>query len=342
MEKANLNWSDLTFAYMKTDCHLEYYYRNGKWGEGQIVNEDTIKLNIASTCLHYGQECFEGAKAFEDRDGNVRVFRIEENARRMIRSAEKIQMAPFPEDMFIDAVYKLVKLNKRFIPPFGSGASLYLRPLLLGITDLIGVRPSTDYVFLIFCSPVGPYFKSGFKPVKLIVEEEFDRAAPNGVGDVKVGGNYAAGMRATIRAKNAGYTEVLYLDAKHKEFIDESGPANFFGITYDNKYITPASDSVLPSITNMSLMKLAADMGMKVEKRPIHVNELAYLKEAGCCGTAAVITPVKSITFRDKVITYCETDEAGETSTTLYNNLKSIQSGLLEDKYGWTREIPLT
>ncbi len=341
MEKANLNWSELTFAYMKTDCHLKYHFRNGRWDEGQIVNDDTINLNIASTCLHYGQECFEGAKAFEDKDGRVRVFRIEQNARRMIRSAEKVHMAPFPEEMFVDAIYKLVKLNQRFVPPYGSGASLYLRPLLIGVSDLIGVKPSTEYIFLLFCSPVGPYFKSGIKPVKLIVEEEYDRAAPNGVGDVKVGGNYAAGLRASIRAREAGYTEVLYLDAKRKEFIDESGPANFFGITADNRYLTPSSDSILPSITNMSLQQLAADMGMKVEKRPIHVNELSYFKEAGCCGTAAVITPVKSITYRDQVITYCETDEVGPVSMKLYNNLTSIQSGLLEDKYGWTREIPL-
>ena len=341
MEKANLNWSELTFAYMKTDCHLEYYFKDGEWDEGKIINDDRIDLNIASTCLHYGQECFEGAKAFEDKDGRVRVFRIEENAKRMVRSAEKIHMVPFPEDMFINAVEKLVQLNQRFIPPYGSGASLYLRPLLLGISGLIGVTPATDYAFMMFCSPVGPYFKSGIKPVKLIVEDQYDRAAPNGVGDVKVGGNYAAGLRASVRAKKAGYTEVLYLDALRKEFIDESGPANFFGITHDNKFITPASDSILPSITNMSLQTLAADMGMIVEKRPIHVNELPYLKEAGCCGTAAVITPIGSITHGDKVITYCETDEVGETCMSLYNDLTSIQNGVLKDKYGWTREIPM-
>ncbi len=341
MEKADLNWPELPFGYMKTNCHLEYYFRDGKWDDGQAVEDDTINLNIAASCLHYGQECFEGIKVFGNPEGGAQIFRVEENAKRMVRSATKIMMEPFPEDMFKEAIFKLVKLNKEFIPPHGSGAALYIRPLILGISGLIGVKPSTDYLFMVFCTPVGPYFKTGFKPVKLIVEEEVDRAAPKGVGDVKVGGNYAAGMRASIRAHQAGYTEVLYLDAARKEFIDESGPANFFGITPDNKYVTPASESILPSITNMSLMTLAKDMGMEVEKRPIHVNELFYMKEAGCCGTAAVITPVKSITHNNHTVTYCETDEVGPTCKALYEKLTAIQTGVAEDKYNWIEKIPL-
>ena len=341
MDKADLNWSKLTFSYQKTDCHLEYCFRDGKWDEGQVVEKDILSLGIASTCLHYGQECFEGIKVFESKDGKAQIFRVEENARRMIRSAKKILMEPFPEDMFIDAIFKLVRLNKRFIPPFGSGASLYIRPLLLGISNLVGVKPAKEYLFLLLCTPVGPYFPTGLKPIKLIAEETIDRAAPLGVGDVKVGGNYAAGLRASAKAKNDGYQEVLYLDAVTKEYIDESGPANFFGITKDNKYITPDSLSILPSITNMSLMVLAAEMGLKVEKRPVHINELSDLKEAGCCGTAAVITPVKSITYRDQTFTYCQGDEVGPISKALYDKLTSIQLGIIEDKYHWTREIPL-
>ncbi len=341
MEKADLNWQELPFAYMKTDCHLEYRFADGRWDDGEIIEDDNITLNMAATGLHYGQQCFEGAKVFENQDGQSLAFRIEENANRMVRSAEKVWMQSFPPDKFIEAVFKLVNLNRRFIPPYGSGASLYIRPLLLGTSGIIGVKPSLEYRFVMFCTPVGPYFKTGLKPIKLIVEEEFDRAAPAGVGDVKVGGNYAAGLRASIRAQQAGYTEVLYLDALKKEYIDESGPANFFGITQDNKYITPASPSILPSITNKSLMTLAADMGFTVERRPVHVDELHSLKEAGCCGTAAVITPVKSITYRDKTITYCETDEVGPVCSALYKKLTSIQNGTDEDKYEWTREIPL-
>jgi len=340
MERANIDWKNLPFDYYKTDCHLQYYFRNGKWDNGSVVTEDKLNLPISATCLHYGQEAFEGIKVFEQKDGKITIFRVEENAKRMIRSAEKILMEPFPQDMFIDAVSKLVKLNKKYIPPFGSGASLYIRPLLIGISNLLGVRPSTDYLFLVFASPVGPYFKTGLKPIKLYVEESMDRAAPDGVGDVKVGGNYAASLRVSTKVKKMGFNEVLYLDARHKKYIDESGPANFFGITKDNKYVTPKSESILPSITNKSLMILAKDeLGLQVENRPVDVKEIFNFKEAGCCGTAAVITPVKSITYKDQTVTYCEGDEIGTTCQKLYDKLTSIQVGLLEDKYGWNTEI---
>jgi branched-chain amino acid aminotransferase len=341
MDKVNLNWGELPFGYSRTDCHIEYRFKDGQWDEGKLVEDDSLSLSISATSLHYGQQCFEGAKVFETQDGRALAFRVEKNAQRMAHSANIILMEPFPEDKFVEAVFRVVDANRRFIPPFGSGASLYIRPLLIGTSALIGVKPSTEYLFLIFVSPVGPYFKTGLKPVKLIVEEEFDRAAPGGVGDAKVGGNYAAGLRASKRARDGGYTEVLYLDAAKKEFLDESGPANFFGITPDDKYITPDSQSILKSITNMSLRTLAADLGMGVEERPVHVNEIFYLKEAGCCGTAAVITPVKSITFRDKTVTYCEGDEIGPVSKKLYDTLTGIQNGSVEDKYGWTTEIPV-
>jgi len=342
MERANLDWGNLTFAYTKTDGHLQYHFKDGKWDDGQIVTNDTLNLNIAATCLHYGQECFEGIKVFEQEDGKISIFRVDENAKRMRNSAEKILMEPFPAEKFKEAIFRLVKLNKRFIPPYGYGASLYIRPLLLGTSGLVGVKAASEFMFLVFATPVGPYFKTGLKPIKLYVEESMDRAAPDGVGDVKVGGNYAASLRVSKKARDLGYSEVLYLDAKHKQFVDESGPANFFGITKDNKYVTPDSMSILPSITNKSLMYLAEnELGLKVEKRPVDIKGITTFKEAGCCGTAAVITPVKSITYKDETITYSENDEVGEVSQKLYDTLTSIQLGKIEDKYGWNTIIPV-
>ncbi len=337
--KANLDWKNLTFGYNPTDCHLEYYFKDGKWSEAKVVEEDILHLNMSSTCLHYGQEAFEGLKAFEHKDGKVTVFRPEENARRMIKSAEKILMEPFPEEMFLDAVQKVVQLNKKYIPPYGQGASLYIRPLLIGISGLLGVSPSSEYLFVVFVSPVGPYFKGGMKPIDLCVEEEMKRAAPGGTGDVKVGGNYAASLRVSKKVRDMGYKEVLYLDALQNRYLDESGPANFFGITKDYKYVTPQSESILPSITNKSLMELAEkELGLTVEQRPVDVEEIFGFTEAGCCGTAAVITPVRSITYRDKKASYTDT-EPGPVAQKLYNKLTAIQLGDEEDKYGWNMEV---
>jgi branched-chain amino acid aminotransferase len=342
MKEVNLTWSELGFEYIKTKCHLEYYYRNGKWDDGKVVEEDRISMHMASTCLHYGQECFEGLKAYKNKDGKVTLFRVKDNASRLVRTAEKILMTPFPEDKFVESVKRIVQLNKEYVPPYGSGAVLYIRPLLLGISGIIGVKPSTEYLYLIFCLPVGPYFKGGMKPITLYIEEEIDRASPGGVGDIKVGGNYASGLRGTTKAYKLGFKEALYLDARDKKYIDESGPANFFGITKDNKYITPQSPSVLPSITNRSLMVLAKEeFGMEVEQRKIPVEEIFELKEVGCCGTAAVIIPVKSITYRDKTKVYCENDQIGPVSKKLYEKLTAIQHGDDEDKYGWNTVIPM-
>lgn len=342
MERANLDWKNLTFGYVKTDCHLEYIYRDGKWDEGRVVYDDMIQISMAATCLHYGQECFEGIKVFENKDGKVTVFRVDENARRMMRSAEKIVMAPVPEDLFIKAVTKTVQLNKRFIPPYGSGASLYVRPLLIGITPLVGVRPANEYMFVVFVTPVGPYFKDGLKPIKLYIEEVMDRAAPDGLGDVKVGGNYAASLRVSKKAQAMGFKEVLYLNPKDKKYLDECGPANFFAITKDNKYVTPDSPTILQSITNLSLQELASkELGMIVEKRKVAVEEIFDFKEAGCCGTATVITPVGSITYSGKTVTYIEEGDCGETCRRLYDKLTAIQLGEEKDKLGWNRLIPL-
>ena len=341
MERADLDWKNLVFGYNKTDYNIRYTWKDGAWDGGTMTQDENISMHMAATCLHYGQEAFEGLKVFEQKNGDIVVFRVEENAKRMIRSCNKIFMAAPPEELFIEAVNKVVAANRKYVPPYGTGASLYVRPLVIGTGPQVGVKPAEEYTFVVFVSPVGPYFKTGFKPVHLIVEDEFDRAAPNGVGDVKVGGNYAAGLRASLRAKKAGYTEVLYLDAKEKRYIDESGPANFFGITPEGIYVTPQSESVLPSITNMSLFDLACDMGLKPERRPVDVEEIFGFKDAGCCGTAAVITPVGSITYGDRKAVYVEGDEPGEYCQKLYKKLTGIQLGEEEDTRGWIRKIPL-
>jgi branched-chain amino acid aminotransferase len=339
MARAALDWKNLGFGYLKTDVNVRYTWRDGKWDNGVETADEQISLHMAATCLHYGQAAFEGLKAFEQKNGDIVVFRIEENAKRLIRSCEKIFMAPVPESLFIDAVFRAVSANRRFIPPYGTGASLYIRPLVIGSGPQVGVKPAETYTFLVFVTPVGPYFKTGFKPVDMVVEEEFDRAAPGGVGDVKVGGNYAAGMRATHKAKSMGYTEVIYLDAKEKKYIDESGPANFFAITENGRYVTPHSSSILPSVTNMSLFQLADDMGLTPVRRPVAVEEIFDFKEAGCCGTAAVITPIGSIVYRDRKVIYAKDGNAGPKCTELYRRLTRIQLGEDSDPHGWIRKI---
>jgi len=340
MARADLDWKNMGFGYVKTDQNVRYTWRNGKWDSGVLTADEYVPLHMAATCLHYGQEAFEGLKAFEQANGDVVVFRIDENAKRMVRSCEKIFMAPVPESMFIDAVFRAVNANRRFVPPYGTGASLYVRPVIFGSGPQVGVKPAEEYTFIVFVTPVGPYFKTGFKPVDMVVEEEFDRAAPGGVGDVKVGGNYAAGMRATQKAKSMGFTEVIYLDAKEKKYIDESGPANFFAITKDNQYVTPYSSSILPSVTNMSLFQLAEDMGLNPVRRPVAVDEIFDFKETGCCGTAAVITPIGSITYRDKKVVYAKDGEAGPICSELYRRLTRIQLGEDPDPHGWVRGVP--
>ena len=341
MKRAELDWSNLSFSYIRTDYNVRYTWRDGQWDEGVLSSEEHIPLHIAATCLHYGQECFEGLKAFEQKSGEVAVFRIEECAARLRQSCQRIFVEAPPEELFSEAVSRVVNANRRFVPPYGTGASLYIRPLVIGTGPRVGVAPAEEYMFVVFVTPVGPYFKTGFKPVHLVVEEEFDRAAPNGVGDVKLGGNYAAGFRASIRAKERGFADVLYLDAKEKKYIDESGPANFFGVTREGRYVTPRSGSILPSITNKSLITLADEMGLKPERRPVAVEEIFSFQEAGCCGTAAVITPVGSITWGERKAVFSEDGEPGEYSTRLYNKLTGIQLGDEPDPYNWTRVVPV-
>ncbi|MBI5446843.1 MAG: branched-chain amino acid aminotransferase [Deltaproteobacteria bacterium] len=338
MERANLDFANLPFSYQKTDANIRYWYQDGAWSEGELTAEEFVNLHMAAVCFHYGQEIFEGLKVFERPDGRIQTFRLAENAARFRRSARKLLMTEVPEDLFREAVHRVVRANRRFVPPYGSGASLYVRPLLIGVSPEVGVKPSRDYLFIVFVTPVGPYYKAGFTPVRLLVEEDIDRAAPGGVGDVKCGGNYAAGMRATMGAKEKGYSEVLYLDCREKKYIDESGSSNFFAII-GRSFTTPASPSILPSVTNMSVQQIATDLGLQVERRPLAVTELPTFDEAGCLGTAAVITPVEAITYRGVDHVYCKDGKAGPLTTQLYQRLTQIQVGAAPDPYGWTEMV---
>ncbi len=333
----NIDWGSLGFGYVPTDYNVRCSYTNGAWGELRVHAEPTIQLHISASVLHYAQECFEGLKAFRGKDGKVRIFRIEENAKRMQSSCRGIKMAELPIEKFEEAVIKVVKLNERFIPPYETGASLYIRPVLFGTTPLVGVKPSNDYEFVVFVTPVGPYFKGGFQATPFMLSRKYDRAAPLGTGNLKVGGNYAAGMTATVESHDMGYSAVFYLDPKEKKYIDECGAANFFAIK-GNTYVTPMSNSILPSITNMSLRTLAEDLGMTVERRPIAAEELATFDEAGACGTAAVISPIAKIVDVDNDITYTLSKDGkpGPKCTMLYNKLRAIQYGEEADKFGWT------
>ncbi len=336
----NIDWKNLSFGYVKTNYNVRCYYRNGKWGKLEISSSEQVSMHMAATCLHYGQAAFEGLKCYRGADNKVRIFRWIENFKRLQSSAETIMLAPVPEEIFKEACWKAVQLNSEFIPPYGSGGTLYLRPLLIGTGEKVGVAPSDEYLFMIFVTPVGPYFKEGFKPVKMQLVRDYDRAAPMGTGHVKVGGNYAASLRAGERAHKEGYSASIFADAKTKQYIDEAGPANFFGIK-DGKYITPDSGSILPSITNMSLRELAADMGLVVERRHVPIEEIETFEEAGACGTAAVISPIGLIDDRDtgKIIKLAKDGQPGPWCQKLYNRLTGIQFGEQDDKFGWCEII---
>jgi hypothetical protein len=334
----NLDWSGLSFGYVPTDYNVRCYYRNGKWGEIEISSDEYLKLHMAATCLHYGQEAFEGLKAYRCPDGKVRLFRAEENAARLQQTCRGIVMPEVPTDLFIEMAEKVVRLNQAYIPPYESGASLYLRPLLIGTSANVGVKPSKEYLFLIFATPVGPYFKGGFVSNPYVIERRFDRAAPLGTGKYKVGGNYAASLKANKLAHEKGYVSEFYLDSKEKKYVDECGAANFFGIK-NNTYVTPKSSSILPSITNKSLMQIAEDLGMKVECRPILEEELDTFEEAGACGTAAVISPISHLDDIETGKVYSYGDKPGVWSTKLYETLRGIQYGTVADKHGWTRVV---
>lgn len=339
-DKADLNWSELSFAYLKTDYNIRFSNKDGSWSKGELTSDENISLHMAAPCLHYGQECFEGLKAFETKDGRIVVFRADANAKRLNKSCERISIPLIDEDVFVDAVRQVVKANAKYVPPYETGASLYLRPFAIGTGAKVGLGPALEYMFIIFATPVGPYYKSGFLPVKALIVEEFDRAAPQGVGDCKVGGNYAAGLRGEKFGKANGYSVVLYLDAQEKKYIDEFSTSNFIGIK-GNTYVTPNSSSILESITNDSLAVIAADLGMKVERRNIPVEELAEFDEVGAVGTAAVITPVSSITYGKKEFRFGDGKTAGPVLTKLHDKLLGIQRGDEKDNHNWLYEVKL-
>ena len=336
MTDTAIDWSNIGFGYMPTDYNVRCYYRDGKWGDIEVSTSDKIEMHIAATALHYGQEIFEGLKAFRGKDGKIRIFRPWENARRIRESARGILMAEIPEDKFIEMVTKVVELNERFVPPYGSGASLYIRPLEIGMSARVGVKPADEYCFMVLVTPVGPYFKGGFKPTNICIMRQYDRVAPCGTGRWKVGGNYAASLTAGEHAHELGYSAVLYLDPKEKKYLDECGPANFYAIK-DGKYITPKSDSILPSITNDTLMQLARDFGMEVEQRHITVDEIPDFQEAAACGTAAVTSPVGEIDDLDtgKKYVIAKDGKPGPITTRFYDTLKAIRLGEAEDPHGW-------
>ena len=331
-----IDWANLPFGYFPTDYNVRCAFRDGKWGPIEISQSETVNIHMAATTLHYGQEIFEGLKAFRGADGKIRIFRLEENAKRMRESAKGLLMEPIPVELFEEMCIKAVKLNERFIPPYGTGASLYIRPLEIGMTPRIGVKEADEYLFIIMVTPVGPYFKGGFKNTNMCIMRQYDRVAPQGTGRWKVGGNYAASLGAGHKAHELGYSAVLYLDPKEKKYLDECGPANFYAIK-DGKYITPKSDSILPSITNMSLMDIARDMGIEVEQRPIAVEELAECSEAAACGTAAVCSPIGEIDDLDKGSKYVMSKDGkpGPVTTRLYNHLNAIRLGETPDTHGW-------
>ena len=338
MEKKNIDWANLGFGYVKTDKRYVSNYKNGAWDEGCLTEDDKVVLNECAGVLQYAQTAFEGMKAYTTEDGRTVVFRPDLNAKRMHDSAERLEMPPFPEDRFVEAIRQVVKANEAYVPPYGSGATLYIRPYMFGSDAVIGVKPANEYQFRVFCTPVGPYFKGGFSTNAYAITREFDRAAPFGTGKYKVGGNYAASLRAHKIAKEKGYASEFYLDAKEKKYVDECGAANFFGIK-ENTYITPKSSSILPSITNKSLMQIAEDLGLKVERRPIPVEELATFEEAGACGTAAVISPISRLDDIDEGKSYNFGEKPGPISTKLYETLRGIQYGTIEDKHNWTRVV---
>ena len=331
-----IDWANLSFGYMPTDYNVRYNYRNGSWGELEISSSECINMHMAATCLHYGQEAFEGLKAFRGKDGKIRVFRLDENAARLQSTCRGILMPELSTEKFRDAILKVIKLNERFVPPYESGASLYIRPLLIGTGAQVGVHPASEYMFIVFVTPVGPYFKGGFSTNPYVIIRQYDRSAPLGTGVYKVGGNYAASLRANKMAHDMGYSCEFYLDAKEKKYIDECGAANFFGIK-NNTYVTPLSTSILPSITNKSLMTLAEEMGLTVERRQIPEEELDTFEEAGACGTAAVISPIQRIDDPEKNRSYIISKDGkpGKICTQLYNKLRAIQYGDEPDKYGW-------
>lgn len=340
MEKKDIDWSNLGFAYMKTDKRYVSNYKNGAWDEGTLTGDANIVMSECAGVLQYAQTVFEGLKAYTTEDGRVVCFRPDLNASRLADSAKRLEMPVFPEDRFIDAVVETVKANIGYVPPYGSGATLYIRPYMFGSNPVIGVKPADEYQFRVFCTPVGPYFKGGAKPITIKVSD-FDRAAPHGTGHIKAGLNYAMSLHAIVTAHQEGYDENMYLDAATRTKVEETGGANFIFITKDGTVVTPKSDSILPSITRRSLMVVAEKyLGLKVEHREVYFDEVKDFAECGLCGTAAVISPVGKIVDHGKEICFPSgMEKMGPVIQKLYDTLTGIQMGRIEAPEGWIKEI---
>lgn len=335
----DIDWSQLGFAYMPTRSHIRYTWKDGEWDAGVLVNEATITMSVAAGCLHYGQECFEGLKVFRQKDGKVVAFRPEMNAERMQRTAVKTVMPPVPTELFLEALDRVVRDNLDYVPPYGTGCSMYVRPLLIATGPQIGVAPANEYAFLMMVMPMGDYYKGGIKPVRAVIFDDYDRAAPQGMGDVKVGGNYAASLFAHEKAKHAGFPVELYLDAKTHTCVEEFATSNFLGFKADGTFVTVKSSSVLPSITNLSLQQLAQDLGHPVEVRTVPYEELKDFAEVGACGTAVVVTPVCEIHRNGDVIEIGSKTDCGPNLRKLHDAVQDIQFGRAPDTHNWCHAI---
>ena len=340
MEKKNLDWSSLGFGYIQTDKRYVSNYKNGSWDEGTLTSDATITISECAGVLQYAQTVFEGMKAYTTENGQIVVFRPDLNAERMVNSAKRLEMPPFPQDRFVDAVKQVVKANEGYVPPYGSGATLYIRPYMFGSDAVIGVKPANEYQFRIFCTPVGPYFKGGAKPITIRVSD-YDRAAPNGTGHIKAGLNYAMSLHAIVEAHEQGYAENMYLDSATRTKVEETGGANFLFVTKDGKVVTPKSSTILPSITRRSLVYVAKEyLGLEVEERPVYFDEVKDFAECGLCGTAAVISPVGKIVDHGKEICFPSgMDDMGPVIKKLYETLTGIQMGRIEAPKGWIQVI---
>lgn len=340
MEKKDLDWSNLGFGYVKTDKRYVSNFKNGAWDEGALTDDADIVLNECAGVFQYAQTVFEGLKAYTTEDGHIVTFRPDLNASRLADSACRLEMPVFPEERFVDAVQKVVEANAAYVPPYGSGATLYIRPYMMGTNPVIGVKPADEYQFRMFCTPVGPYFKGGAKPITIRVSD-YDRAAPCGTGNIKAGLNYAMSLHAIVTAHADGFDENMYLDPKTRTKVEETGGANFIFVTKDNKLVTPKSDSILPSITRRSLVYVAEHyLGMKVEHREVYFDEVKDFAEAGLCGTAAVISPIGKIVDHGKeILIPSGMEEMGPVTKKLYDTLTGIQMGRIEAPEGWIKRI---
>jgi len=340
MDKKNIDWENLGFGYVQTEKRYVSNFKDGKWDDGVLTEDANIVLNECAGVLQYAQTVFEGMKAYTTEDGRIVVFRPDLNAKRMVDSAKRLEMPPFPEERFVDAIEKVVKANAEYVPPYGSGATLYLRPYMFGSNPVIGVKPANEYQFRIFATPVGPYFKGGAKPVTICISD-FDRAAPHGTGHIKAGLNYAMSLHAIVTAHANGFDENMYLDSATRTKVEETGGANFIFVTKDNKVVTPHSNTILPSITRRSLMYIAEHyLGLEVEERDVYVEELKDFAECGLCGTAAVISPVGKVVDHGKEICFPSgMEKMGPITQKLYDTLTGIQMGRIEAPEGWLKVI---